>query len=251
MKVIALTRYPVKSMQGESLESCGLGPLGIDGDRSYGVVDNETGKVLSAKTEPRLFEAEGRTDTGKVVLRLPGSDWLEADDPAATSAVRDWLGSDVHVERAGASQRGYTMPFPGTVDGDEIEVPCPPERFFDLAPIHLLTTASLRTMESRRPGSEWSPWRFRPNVLVETDQEGFIEEEWIGRTIRVGEAVLEPFMPTIRCSMTTRAQRDLPRDLEILKGVNSENGSSLGIYCSVPEPGKVAVGNAVSDPSAR
>ncbi len=51
-----LWQYPVKSMQGEEVEQIVLGPGGVAGDRAYGFVDVETGKLASAK-RPRRFGA--------------------------------------------------------------------------------------------------------------------------------------------------------------------------------------------------
>jgi len=57
--VVALWRYPVKSMMGEELNAAEVTERGVLGDRPYALVDAETGKVVSAK-EPRkwakLFE---------------------------------------------------------------------------------------------------------------------------------------------------------------------------------------------------
>src|SRR6478735_4115758 len=49
-----LWQYPVKSMQGEEVDQILLGPGGVAGDRAYGFVDVETGRLASAK-RPRRF----------------------------------------------------------------------------------------------------------------------------------------------------------------------------------------------------
>src|SRR5438132_12869877 len=57
--VVALWRYPVKSMMGEELNSSEVTQRGLLGDRAYALVDAETGKVASAKNPrrwPRLFD---------------------------------------------------------------------------------------------------------------------------------------------------------------------------------------------------
>ncbi len=51
--VATLSRFPVKSMQGETLAAAELTGSGVVGDRAYALVETETGKVLSAKN-PRL-----------------------------------------------------------------------------------------------------------------------------------------------------------------------------------------------------
>jgi uncharacterized protein YcbX len=112
--------------------------------------------------------------------------------------------------------------------------------------VHVLTTASLRAIAAHYGDGNWDVARFRPTVLVDTDDEGFVEDDWIGRTVRIGGCVVQPFMPTVRCAMVTRAQRgDLPRDLEIVKTINREHDANLGVYGIVVEAGQVAVGDDI------
>jgi len=57
--VTSLWRYPVKSMQGEELNAADVTPRGLLGDRAFALVDEETGKVASAKNPrrwPTLFD---------------------------------------------------------------------------------------------------------------------------------------------------------------------------------------------------
>lgn len=57
--VVALWRYPVKSMMGEELNAADLTERGVHGDRAYALLDTETGKVASAKNPrkwPNLFD---------------------------------------------------------------------------------------------------------------------------------------------------------------------------------------------------
>src|ERR687886_2875 len=57
--VVSLWRYPVKSMMGEELNSSHVTERGLVGDRTYAVVDKQTGKVASAKNPRKwgkLFE---------------------------------------------------------------------------------------------------------------------------------------------------------------------------------------------------
>ena len=52
--VVSLWRYPVKSMLGEELNSSYITKRGLVGDRTYVLIDQETGKVVSAKN-PRKW----------------------------------------------------------------------------------------------------------------------------------------------------------------------------------------------------
>jgi uncharacterized protein YcbX len=53
-RVASLWRYPVKSMQGEELNATGISRRGLVGDRAYALVDQNDGKVASAKN-PRKW----------------------------------------------------------------------------------------------------------------------------------------------------------------------------------------------------
>ena len=63
-----LWQYPVKSMQGEEVEQILLGPGGVAGDRAYGFVDVETGRLASAK-RPRRFGALLDKDVHQAAVR--------------------------------------------------------------------------------------------------------------------------------------------------------------------------------------
>lgn len=54
MEIVALWRYPVKSMLGESLASMVVDDQGAEGDRGLALVDVATGRVATAK-HPRLW----------------------------------------------------------------------------------------------------------------------------------------------------------------------------------------------------
>jgi uncharacterized protein YcbX len=80
-------------MQGERVEEGELGPAGLPFDRRWGVVDEETGKVLSAKREGRLLQAASRLGADETPeVRLPDGDWTPASDTVLDKALSEWLG---------------------------------------------------------------------------------------------------------------------------------------------------------------
>ena len=90
--------------------------------------------------------------------------------------------------------------------------------------------------------------RFRPNVLIETRPEitGFVEDEWVGGRLRIGDAVdITGIWPTLRCVMTTVSQADVPRDPRVLKTIVREHETHLGVFATVERAGIVRVGDAV------
>lgn len=122
----------------------------------------------------------------------------------------------------------------------------PPGTYFDLFPIQVLTTATLQYMSQLNPAANWDVRRFRPNVLVDTESTtGAVENNWIGRAIRIGGLVVKGELPTIRCAMPMHAQADLPRDPSVLRTIVREANQCLGVYASVIEAGSVATGDPV------
>jgi len=74
------------------------------------------------------------------------------------------------------------------------------------------------------------------------DTSPFPEQAWNGKQLRLGDAVLEVVGPCPRCSMTTHATGDLPRDTSIMRHLVKEAGGNLGVYAKVVTPGTVKPG---------
>lgn len=129
----------------------------------------------------------------------------------------------------------------------------PAGSFFDVAPLHLLTQASLRRLRELQPASLFEVERFRPNVVLEGDAAPFGENEWGGVTVHLGEEVTAPVLiPTMRCIMPTLPQHDLPKDNETLRTLSRHNRieipglgtwSCLGAYAGVATGGRLSVGS--------
>ncbi|MDT5184305.1 MAG: uncharacterized protein QOI29_2463 [Mycobacterium sp.] len=123
----------------------------------------------------------------------------------------------------------------------------PPGMFVDLAPVHVLSQASLATIGAEI-GSDVDVRRFRPNILLALDNpdDGLPESRWTGARLVVGDVVLDVLMPTIRCVVPSRAQPGFEVDRRITKAVAARAQRCLGVYCGVDSGGRVAVGDHVA-----
>jgi hypothetical protein len=67
----------------------------------------------------------------------------------------------------------------------------PAGTFFDLAVVHVLTTATVERLRTLYPEGRFEVRRLRPKIVVSTglDQQGFVEKDSIGQTITIGEEV--------------------------------------------------------------
>src|SRR5690242_6657819 len=94
MRITEIWRYPVKSLQGEPLETAAVTRGGIEGDRRFAIYDLETGLGLTARRVPDLLFASARWRDDTVEIQLP--DGSIANDDALTS----WLGRPVALRSA-------------------------------------------------------------------------------------------------------------------------------------------------------
>lgn len=240
-------RYPVKSMRGERLMATTLGPEGIPGDRAFGVVDDVTGKVLSAKTVPRLLTVAASWTNG--VVRFAGAplDGACSTDDDIHGRLSAWLGRPVHLRSPVAGHRvAFDLPDDPDEPREVAEIETPPGRFFDSrSTIHLLSDASLRAAARSHPRGDWHPARFRPNVLVEVDGDGFVEDGWVARSVAVGEVEATVRKATVRCCLVVQEQPGLVRDSQIFRSLVREHEGNLGIYADPVSTGSVRVGDPV------
>ncbi len=196
-----LWQYPVKSMQGIEVDQILLGPAGVAGDRAYGFVDVETGRLASAK-RPRRFgplldcRAKFLTppavggDSPPVEVTFPDGTVIRTDnDDGAelTKRVADLLDRDVQlistapegialdelipqIEGLGENALDAMQTEPDSYGDSFIPIPAAmaaPGTMLDLAAMHFMATSTLRRMADAHPDGNWDPRRMRPNVLVD------------------------------------------------------------------------------------
>jgi uncharacterized protein YcbX len=288
--VVGLNRYPVKSMLGEALSEVDVTTLGFLGDRAFAVVDSSTGKVASAKHPAkwsRLLEVGAAfvdaVTLGQplppVAMTFPDGTVARSDDADVNDVLSGYLGRDVALTNTCPEGPTFEEVWPSdveglapqdfisstssttTTEGDAISdlalaMAAPPGTFFDLSTLHLLTTSTLDALRAAGPDSDFDVRRYRPNVLIETDEDGFVENAWVNGTVTMGaSAAAHVDLPTMRCVMTTLAQRDIPADRSTLRVVAKANRIEItglgvwacaGAYASVTETGSVKLGDAVT-----
>ncbi len=288
MHIDALYRFPVKSLLGEQVEQARLTGRGLLGDRAYALVDPADGTVASAK-HPRKWGAllglSARFVTEPVpggavppvVVTLPDGTELLSDAAGTDAALSDLVGRPVRLtSEVPAGSRfeeqwpdieglapaefieGTTHAFEGTepVSAIDLGQMAPPGTFFDLAALHLLTRATLDRLTELGDGGDFDVLRYRPNVLVGGTEPGFAEDEWVGRSVCLGDTARAGVaMLTMRCVMTTLSQGDLPEDRGTLRTVARHHRREIpglgtwacaGVYADVAAEGVVRTGDPVT-----
>jgi uncharacterized protein YcbX len=249
MRLTGIWRHPVKSFQGEALEATEIDVDGMRADRAWGVRDTTTGRILTARREPRLLFATATVD-GELppLITLPDGTTCTASGSHADAALSAWLDRPVTLSDAATAPPSAAEMFADATDdtSQAVEWTMPPGRFVDVLPLLVLTTASLRTGASAHPSGVWDVRRFRPNLLVDVDEQGWVEDAWCGRVLKVGDVELDVNAPCVRCTMVTRAQPGLDRDLDVYRTLSHEHGATFGVWASVRTPGTVRLGDTVS-----
>jgi uncharacterized protein YcbX len=270
-------RYPVKSTRGERIESCQVGEKGVAGDRGWAVRYDAVGEIQSGRQMPKLLQCTSRYRSEPKSEPWPAA-WITTpagiefatDDPRAGKLLSEWMEADVSVwpivppeKKEHYRRLPVDLPELRRQFGREGDEPLPdmnmfpqelmqyiafPGTYFDVQPVHLLTTASLEHMRGLNSAADWAVPRFRPNFLVDTgDTRGLIEADWSGRTVRLGEVELKVFSPAPRCANTIHNQgKDVPKDPSILRSIVKHADQNLGVYCTVVKGGRVASGDPVS-----
>jgi uncharacterized protein YcbX len=272
-KVASLWRYPVKSMEGEELSECEVSQHGLLGDRVYALIDVAEGKAASAKHPGKwptllackaLFADPPKKGAAPPAVRMTLHDGTATDSTGRDChqvlskalkrpvilavADRGWM-SGVHATLP-ATWAGKAEQYWPDIDGLDhreavTDFTLPRGTFFDGATIHLLTLATLIKLHEIYPKGRFEPQRFRPNILVDTPavSKGFVEQTWIGKTVKIGEIHLAVTAPCGRCVMTTLAQRDLPRDNGILRTAVQYSEGNVGVYAKVIQGGTIRRGD--------
>lgn len=262
--VAGLWRFPVKSMRGESLETAEISEQGLPGDRVFAIIDVETGKVVSAKSAklfPDLLDCSATfVDSPRpgralpaVRIELPGGQAVTSDSPDLDRTLSAHFGRDVRLARVAPDDFTIDQYHPDIEGADPAGHR---NTFVDLFPVSVLTTSTLARLGELEPGSRFDLRRFRMNVIIDTREAGFPENDWIGREITLGDTVrLDVALPDSRCVMTTLAQDDLPRDPDILRSLVRHNSVRVGaaglfpcagVYAVVAHPGTLRCGDRVS-----
>jgi uncharacterized protein YcbX len=262
-RVVALWRYPVKSMMGEELNAADLTEHGVRGDRVCALIDSETGKVASAKNPrrwPNLFghrasfvEPPNRNNTHPPVrITLPDGSMLTSDEPDINRRLSAELGREVTLTTAAPNEpelEEYWPNIDGLAHNDLVtDEAMRHGTFFDASVLHILTTATLDRLREFYPQGRFDPRRFRPNIIIDpSPAEGFVEDEWIGMALRIGTDVsVQVTGGCSRCVMTTLPQADLPKDPGILRASAEHNDVHVGVYAKVIQGGSVQRGDRVA-----
>jgi uncharacterized protein YcbX len=228
-----LVRYPVKSMAGVATESAFLGWHGLDGDRRFAFRRLGDDSGFPFLTASRL---------SALLLYHPFGLDESSGEPLPTH-VRTPAGTDLALRSAELQ---------GEVAerlGSGVEMMKLKNGIFDDAAVSVISFATIAGI-GREAGVELDRRRFRANIFLETADELFIEDEWVGGTLVFGDSESSPAVSVtardVRCMMINLDPDTAMQDARPLKTVVRLNNNNAGVYGTVVRTGTIRVGEPVS-----
>lgn len=244
---------PIKSLQIQEREEVTLTKTGVDDDRRFCIVD-ENGRFLNAKRVPEFISVRPEFSNGTLTLHMP-------DGKRVTSEIE--LGDEVPVSIYDlyVTAREVKGPFTAalsSLDGrtarlvrfDEPGVGV--DRAGDGGAASLLSVAALDAMaEAATADGPVDPRRFRMLFGI-SGVPAHAEDDWIGRPVTIGGAVVIPIGNVGRCAVTTLDPMTGVSDLDTLRAlaryrsaVETTERLPFGVWARVERAGEVAVGDEV------
>jgi uncharacterized protein YcbX len=250
-RVAWISIAPVKGLALRQLDECELTEGGVDGDREFFLVDGND----------RLVNSKGLGALQQIVPAFdPTAETLELAFPDGTIVAEPLrFDGDVEAQFWGSIVRARVVEGPwseaiSSFAGRPLRLVRPPGPAPDRmrgGAATLVGSGSLRALARTLAVDDVDGRRFRMNFGVDglDDHE---EDEWLGRPVRLGGAVVVPQGNVGRCAVTTQNPDTGEPDLDTLKALavyrratETTEPMPFGVHAAVAQPGRVRVGDAV------
>jgi uncharacterized protein YcbX len=254
IRVTSLATTPVKGLRLRPRNALTLGLSGVPDNRCFYLIDDRD-RMLNGKQVGALCTVVADYDlaTRELSMRFPDQtdvtgevrlgEWVLSRFFSAPLQARLVIGpwAEALSAYAGRPLRLVAAdPHRGAIDRGAAGA------------VSVISRASVVRLEQLAGEREVDPRRFR--MLIEVDGPAAHEEDdWVGRQVRIGEALVAMRGHVGRCLVTTQdpetGQVDMPV-LDMLRSYRSAGETTeplaFGIYGEVLEPGAVRVGDPVT-----
>jgi uncharacterized protein YcbX len=227
-----------------------LAPDGPVGDRVFCLVDRGRGRVLRTVENPALVRAEASWDGDVLAVSVEGDQVVGAPAATGETVKVDYWGRQVALEVVDGP---WAAPLSAHVGRDVVlaHATTPGEVVYG-GSVSLVTTSSLEHLSSEC-GRSVASERFRATFTLDTDGcPAYVEDGWLGRRLRLGEAEVEVRSALPRCAVIdldpVTGRKDLPvlRTLGRYRRALAGSGDVLfGVDAVVTRAGRVDTGDTV------
>ncbi len=253
-RVVRISIAPVKSLHLVHPDEVELTRAGVAGDRRFWLVDSD-GRLANGKRFPQLMQIHPEWDEPqrRLAFAMPGGERIEGTVELGEPFEAVLYGNPHPSRRVvGPWQEAIS-----DLAGEPLTLLWSERGAVDRGDwlsgwASIVSRASLERVGAEA-GESSAPDGRQFRMLFEIDGVGEHEEdEWIGRHVQVGGAVVEPLGDVGRCVVTTKdpdtGDFAFPT-LDALAGYRREGVTEplpLGVYCDVVEPGRVRLGDSVA-----
>jgi len=228
-QLIALRRFPIEPLGGETPDEVAVRPDGAVGDRAYELLDERDGQPMTWRSAPELLLFSARFLEALVVddleswtrVRVPDGREFPMTDPEWLAEASRRLGRPVRLRRAAEGSPGHGL-------------------------LHLISRETLRFVE-RVYGAAVEPHWLRANFVIDLPGgKAFDEDEWVGRQIRIGDTLCEVVAPSQGCLATSYRPEKGPGDASMVDGLLKVRGGALGLQVRATRGQRIRVADPVS-----
>lgn len=250
--IVGISIAPVKSLHVVNPNEVEVGHGGVAGDRRFWLVDGG-GRLFNDKRKPELLRVRVEWDeaTRRLALEFPDGPRVEGIvEPG--EQVEATLYGRPHPSRAVAGPWQEAL---SEYAGEPLALLWSESGAVDRGigggAVTLVSRGSLeRLREEAGADGPVDSRRFR--MLFEIDGvESHEEDEWIGRRVAIGDAVVAPVGDVGRCAVTTKNPDTGETDLDTLRTLAAYRPEGrteplpFGVHAAVVQPGRVRVGDPV------
>jgi uncharacterized protein len=251
--VSRLSIAPVKGMALVHPDEIQLERFGVASNRRFHVVDTDGrryGQIRNG-TLARIA-ADYEADAERLILRFPDGDVAEGEVVLRDPIVTDFYGRPVPGRLVEGPWSNAVSDFAGQplrlVRTDE------PGAGVDRGhgPVTMLSDASLDELARRAGRDAVDSRRFRMLISI-AGCEPHEEDAWLGRRVRVGDAMVRLHEQVARCAITTQNPETGVPDFDTLRAITRYRGTragdekhiDFGVFGEVEQPGRVRVGDPI------
>jgi MOSC domain-containing protein len=252
-KIESLWRYPVKSMRGEELDEIFASYAGVYGDRLFAFESSASPKgfpFFTGREQRQMIRYRPRFRNPEKAARPINSAEAESSGANPISANASELMIDVETPDG----KTFSIDDPALIDNlrsnvdvkHELKLLRSDKAITDCRPLSIFAVQTAKRL-GEETGVAVDKRRFRANVYLDlTNADGFAEDQFVGRSLRIGSKVTVAVLQRdARCMMVTLDPDTAEKTPAILKAVAQAHEGMAGVYGAVLAEGMIRKGDPI------
>jgi uncharacterized protein YcbX len=254
-KVESLWRYPVKSMRGEEMDELFAGYAGVYGDRLFAFESSASPKgfpFFTGRVHHQMIRYRARFRNPEKAARPVN--WSEAEKLGSGTNPISADASELMIDVETPDGKTFAINDPALIDhlrlntdgNHELRLLRSDKAITDCRPLSIFAVQTAEKL-GKETGVAVDQRRFRANVYLDlTNAEGFAEDQFVGRSLRIGSRVTVAVLQRdARCMMITLDPDTGEKTPAILKAVAQAHEGMAGVYGAVLAEGTIRKGDPV------